>query len=256
MRPIVARTGQTRLERDGGAPRAGRGSPSRWFDPRRGVAPTTPRWRSRVCWRFGERRALRADLGAWRERARRRRMTGAVIDPLRTIGSRDGRCGAHPHRWGGRERARSGRARRGARLPELLALSGQDGAREPRIPSARAGPARERGSDRRARRSRSEHAAHRGPPRSSRRASVGWRDAARRDRPRDRPPAAPVPLRRAAHESRREAAGESPRGARRDAARARNAHSLVTHDQTGARWGSSRGPLPGRIPSAARRRSS
>ena len=101
-------------------------------------------------------------------------------------GARAARRGLDPLDGRDVTRARAGRARRRARLPELLALSALDRARNLEFPLRAPGRRLARGEIARARRVGRRAACASSTARRDPRAALRRRDAARRDRPRDR----------------------------------------------------------------------
>ena len=129
--------------------------------------------------------------------------------------------GIDRHRRRGRARLERGRARRGARLPVLLALSALHGPPEPRLSAEIEGPELHAGGDRGARAARGADAPHRASARPQDRQALRRRDAARLDRPRHRARAEGLPDGRAALQPRRQAPGGAPRRAEGPADEAR-----------------------------------
>ena len=143
----------------------------------------------------------------------------AVLRPAGRDGGRQDDHAAHRGRAGEADRRQrahrrcrcrrlgSGRARRGAGLAAIFALSALHRAREPRVPAEVQDPPGRSQRDRHARRARRQDPAHPASSRPQDRPALGRRDAARLDRARDRAQAARLPD------------GRAPVGARRKAAR-------------------------------------
>ena len=135
-------------------------------------------------------------------------------------------AGRDPHRRPRRHRGRAGGARRGLRLPAILALSAPLRLRQPRLPAPLAGAPRAGGRDQQRVEEVAEMLRIAGQAAEPRDAAFRRRDAARRDRPRAGAPAGDLPDGRAALLARRQAPRRPAAGAEAHPAGSRRDHPL------------------------------